>query len=230
MAASLSDGAPPGAGLTLAERLKRAGHGEWRTQTRVAELLKRHLPAGCFATALENSPRSPCAGLLMKLRGTRAGLPDVWIIWRGESVFVELKSRSGIASKVQRQIRDEVLAAGVKFFWLARTPRACLLALHLSGVPLVGWKPPKEPLPAWEGPFANPHARLPMHPVVARERAAAQQRYRERRREREAALAKERRIETDFPTSAPTGAPWPAPLQSSRSTAEIIFFPDGKRP
>jgi hypothetical protein len=36
-----------------------------------------------------------------------------------------------------------------------------------------------------EGPFENPHARLPQHPTVARERAAAQQRYRQRRRKRE---------------------------------------------
>jgi hypothetical protein len=157
-------------------------------------------------------------------------LPDVWIIWRGENFFVELKSRSGIASKAQRQIRDELLASGVKFWWLARTPAAFLLALHLSGVPLVGWKPPKKPLPSWAGPFANPHARLPMHPVVARERAVAQRRYRERRREREAA---QRRIESDFPTSAPGDLPvipLPPPPQPSRSTAEIISFPEEKRP
>jgi hypothetical protein len=203
---------------------------EWTTQARVVELLKRHLPAGCFSTALENAPRSRLAGLLTKLRGTRPCLPDVWVIWLGESVFVELKSRGGIASKVQRQIRDELLAAGVKFWWLARTPRACLLALHLSGVPLIRWKPPKGSLPVWEGPFANPHVRLPMHPDVAREHAAAQRRYRERRRER---LAAARRIESDFPPSAPGNAPvmpGSLPPQPSRPPAEIISFPEGKRP
>jgi hypothetical protein len=103
-----------------------------------------------------------------------------------------MQSRRGVASKVQRQIRDELLAAGVKFWWLARTPRAFLIALHRSGVPLIRWNPPKK-LARWEGPFENPHARLPQHPAVARERAAAQQRYRQRRREREAArLAAER--------------------------------------
>jgi hypothetical protein len=232
MAVSPSSGVPVGdASESLAVvRRKFARREEWTTQTRVAKLLERHLPAGCFSTALENAPRSRLAGLLTKLRGTRPGLPDVWVIWLGENVFVELKSRSGIASKVQRQVRDELLAAGVKFWWLARTPRACLLALHLSGVPLIRWRPPKEPLPEWEGPFPNPHVRLPMHPVVARERAAAQQRYRERRRER---LAAQRRIESGIPISAPGDAPVvpePMPPQPSRSTAEIISFPEGKRP
>jgi hypothetical protein len=104
MAASLPDGAPVSAAPTLAaERSRRARREEWRTQTRVAALLRRHLPPQCFASALENSPRSRLAGLLMKLRGTRPGLPDVWIIRRGESIFIELKSRSGIASRAQRQ-------------------------------------------------------------------------------------------------------------------------------
>jgi hypothetical protein len=132
--------------------------------------------------------------------GTRAGLPDLLIIWRGEIVFIELKSRRGIASKVQRQVHDELLAAGVKWWWLAGTPRACLLALHHSGVPLINWRPPRT-TEEWEGPFENPHARLPSHPVVAAERAAARKRCRERKRAREPELAAERRYETDFPTS-----------------------------
>jgi hypothetical protein len=218
--------ASPGNGVLVGDaadslavvRRKRARPEEWTTQTRVAELLKRHLPAGCFSTALENAPRSRLAGLLTKLRGTRPGLPDIWVIWLGENVVVELKSRSGIASKVQRQVRDELLAAGVTFWWLARSPRACLLALHLSGVPLVGWRPPKGPLPEWKGLFADPHVRLPMHPVVARERAAAQQRYRERRREGEAA----RRIESDFPTSAPGDV-----AVMPRTSAAATFAVDG---
>jgi hypothetical protein len=182
------DAAPGSAAAsTLAvERRWLSRREEWRTQTVVAELLKRHLPVGCFASALDNTPRSARAGQLAKLRGTRAGIPDWVFIWRGEIIWVELKSCRGIASKIQRQVRDELLAAGVKFWFLTRSPRACLLALHLAGVPLIEWKPPKK-IERWEGPFENPHARLPQHPVVARERAAAQQRYRQRQRARETA-------------------------------------------
>jgi hypothetical protein len=62
-------------------------------------------------------------------------MPDWLCIWCGENIFIELKSRRGVASRVQKQIRDELLAAGVKFWWLARTlglffspcsARACL--------------------------------------------------------------------------------------------------------
>jgi hypothetical protein len=120
--------------------------------------------------------------MLAKQRGTRPGLPDLLIVWRGIIVWIEVKSHRGIASKVQRQVRDELLAAGVKWWWLARSPRACLLALHLSGVPLVKWTPPSR-LQGWEGPFKNPHARLPQHPTVARERREARKRSRERKRE-----------------------------------------------
>jgi hypothetical protein len=174
---------------TAVERRRVLRREEWNMQTQVAELLKRHLPPGCFATALDNKPRSARSGHLAKLRGTRAGIPDWEFVWRGETIWIELKSHKGIASKVQRQIRDELLAAGVKWWWLARSPRACLMALHLSGVPLIGWKPPSS-LERWAGPFQNPYARLPQHPATRRERAEAQQRYRvgKEMREREAAL------------------------------------------
>src|SRR5262249_11870680 len=98
----------------------------------------------------------------------------------------------GVASKVQRQVRDELLAAGVKWWWLARSTRACLVALHRSGVPLRKWKPPLR-LQEWEGPFSDPHKKLPMAPEVARGRRAARRRWRARQRAREPAkLAPER--------------------------------------
>jgi hypothetical protein len=115
--------------FAIAQRRKGRAE-EWGTQTRVAQLLRRHLPPGVFATTLENAPRNALSGLRAKQRGTRSGLPDLLIIWRGGIVFVEMKSRRGIASKAQRQIRDELLGAGVRFWWLARTPCSCLVALH----------------------------------------------------------------------------------------------------
>ena len=51
-------------------------------------------------------------------------------------MFVELKSRSGLASKVQKQVRAELLAAGA-LWWMARSANAAMMALHLSGVPFV---------------------------------------------------------------------------------------------
>ena len=96
-------------------------------------------------------------------------------------IFVELKSRAGVASKAQKQIRAKLKPAGADW-WLARSARAALMALHLSGVVFRRkWKPPR--LKPWEGPFADPNERLPQAPDVAARRRAAGRRSRERQRQ-----------------------------------------------
>jgi hypothetical protein len=64
--------------------------------------------------------------------------------------------------------------------------------LRRSNVPFRWrWEPP--PLAAWEGPFDDPHQRLPQHPEVAAQQRAAQRAWRERQGAPEAAkLAAER--------------------------------------
>jgi hypothetical protein len=60
---------------------------------------------------------------------------------------------AGVASKAQKQVRLEMLPAGADW-WLARSARAAMMALHLSGVMFRRrWKPPR--LKPWEGPFAD---------------------------------------------------------------------------
>jgi len=73
-------------------------------------------------------------------------------------IFIELKSRCGVASEAQIKQREEMLAVGVKW-WMARSARAAMVALHLSGVVFQRkWEPPR--LEPWEGPFADPTQRL----------------------------------------------------------------------
>jgi hypothetical protein len=70
--------------------------------------------------------------------------------------------------KTQKQIRLEMLPAGAEW-WMARSARAALMALHLSGVVFRRrWKPPR--LKPFEGPFADPTRRLPQARDVAAER------------------------------------------------------------
>jgi hypothetical protein len=142
-------------------------------------MLDEHLdPADTFWTSLENKPLSRLSGIFQKQRGVRSGLPDVLVIYRGKPIFVELKSRAGVASKAQKQIRAEMLSAGADW-WLARSARAALMALHLSGVVFQRkWKPPR--LKPWEGPFDDPTRRLPQAPDVAARRRAARRRWRVR--------------------------------------------------
>ena len=76
---------------------------EWAEQTRLAEELPKYLPADAFWSALENRPLSPLAGLLQKRRGVRSGLPDLHILYRGKSIYVEMKSHRGLASPAQKR-------------------------------------------------------------------------------------------------------------------------------
>jgi hypothetical protein len=160
---------------------RKCGREEWRTQTRLAEMLGRLLDPRVFWSSLENRPRSRLSGLLARKRGVRAGLPDTLILFRQKAVFVEVKSRSGRASPAQKRVRAELVAAGCDW-WMARSPRAALLGLRRSGVPFR--RPWKEPatLCAWEGPFTGEEKRLPQHPLVREKQRLACRRWREKRR------------------------------------------------
>jgi hypothetical protein len=181
------DGMPPSAAAEsfAVQRRRESRRQEWAEQTKLAEMLDKYLdPADAFWTSLENKPISRLSGIFQKKRGVRSGLPDELVIWRGKPIFIELKSRAGVASKAQKQIRAKLLPAGADW-WLARSARAALMALHLSGVVFRRkWKPPC--LKPWEGPFADPTQQLPQAPDVAAQRRAARQRWRARRRARNA--------------------------------------------
>jgi hypothetical protein len=152
---------------------------EWRTHTQLAELLQEYLdPATTFWTSIENRPRSWLSGILQKKRGVRSGLPDVMVIFRQRSIFIELKSRGGRASRAQRQVRDALVAVGCAWF-LARSPRAALAALRRSGIPLRRWR--EVPRQRWEGPFDGSEKRLPQHPAIAARQREACRRWRERK-------------------------------------------------
>jgi hypothetical protein len=157
---------------------------EWGEQTKLATLLTKHLdPSTTFWTAVENQPRSLLSGLLQRRRGVRSGLPDTMIVFRQRSIFIEMKSRAGTASKAQKQVRAELVAAGAQW-WMARSAVAALVALHRSGVAFRRpWKPPADLRP-WEGPFTGEEKRLPRHPLVRERQREANRRWREKRRAR----------------------------------------------
>jgi hypothetical protein len=74
---------------------------------------------------------------------------------------------------------------------MARSARAALMALHLSGVASRRkWESPQ--LAQWEGLIADPAQRLPQHPQVATERREAKRRSREGQRARHTAKLAER--------------------------------------
>jgi hypothetical protein len=168
---------------TTAQRQRRKyRREEWAAQTTLARLLTKYLdPSTTFWTAVENQPRSLLSGLLQRRRGVRSGLPDTMIVYRQRSIFIEMKSRAGIASKAQKRVRAELVAAGAQW-WMARSAVAALVALHRSGVEFRRpWKPPANLRP-WEGPFTGEEKRLPRHPLVRERQREANRRWREKRR------------------------------------------------
>jgi hypothetical protein len=182
------DGMPPSAAAEsfAVQQRRESRREEWQEQMKLSAMLDKYLnPACTFWTSLENKPISRISGIFQKKRGVRSGLPDVFVLHSGKPIFVELKSRAGVASKTQREVRAELLPAGATW-WMARSARAAMMALHLSGVAFRRhWKPPR--LRPWEGPFADPTRRLPQAGDVAARRRAARRRWRARQRVREAA-------------------------------------------
>jgi hypothetical protein len=158
---------------------------EYAGQVRLTELLTKYLDPSCTAwTSLENRPRSVVAGMLARRAGQKSGVPDTLVVFRGLPVFIEMKSRAGIASKAQQEFRDALVAAGCRW-WLVRSARAALAGLRLSGVEFRRpWSAPQ--LTRWEGPFSDPRQRLPQAPDVASHRREVNRRWRERRRALEA--------------------------------------------
>jgi hypothetical protein len=207
-AVNRTDGMPESAtSESFAVQRRRASRREeWTEQTKLAGMLAKYLDPACtFWTSLENKPLSRLGGLFQKRRGVRSGLPDVLVLYRGRPIFVELKSRAGVATKAQKQVRVELLPAGASW-WMARSARAAMVALHLSGVVFRRrWKPPR--LKPWEGPFADTR-RLPQAPQVAAQRRAARRRWRLRQRARNATQDPTARPHARTQTAAQASADW----------------------
>jgi len=172
------------------QRRRESRRSEATEQIKLARMLGSYLDRSTtFWSSLENAPRSLLSAIFQQRRGVRAGLPDLMIISArrryARVVFVEIKSARGLASRVQKQVRDELVRAGAAW-WMARSANAAMTAIRAEGVKFRRrWDPPR--LAAWEGPWRDPHQRLPQEPRVAAQRRADQRRWNLRYRERKKA-------------------------------------------
>jgi hypothetical protein len=98
--------------------------------------------------------------------GVKTGVPDVQIMYRRKPsprcptrvVFIELKAPGGAASRSQKRTRLEMLPTGAKWY-MARTARAAMMALHLEGVPFrCKWRPSRRE-PSEGGTVRGPDTR-----------------------------------------------------------------------
>jgi VRR-NUC domain len=175
-----------------AQRRRESRHEEAASQALVVEMLQELLdPAFTFFSALENKPRSVWSAQRQKRCGVRAGLPDLMIVvyWK-PPVFIEMKSKRGVPSRVQKRVFADLRAMGADVY-VARSAAAALEGLRRSNVPFRRpWQPLRQ-LADWEGPFimTDPNERLPQAPEVAAQRRAEQRAWRERQRARKSAQA-----------------------------------------
>ena len=86
---------------------------EDRLQIAVARFLDVSLPEGAVWFAVPNGgSRNPIEAAKMKRMGTRPGIPDLCIIWRGRAIFIELKTAKGRVSPEQNHRMEMLTIAG----------------------------------------------------------------------------------------------------------------------
>lgn len=88
-------------------------------QTRVATMLSWMLPPevpwssiahGVYIPGDENVAKR--IGARLKASGLHRGWPDLILLWRGQSAFIEMKSKSGSLSPEQREVHAKIKLAG----------------------------------------------------------------------------------------------------------------------
>lgn len=104
----------------IAERIrddlkaKRAGMSEEDSfQIDVVEFLALGLTDGAWFCHVPNGgKRSKAEGGKFKAMGVKAGCPDLLVVWRGRSFWIELKTRTGTLSTNQKNTHAALIGAG----------------------------------------------------------------------------------------------------------------------
>lgn len=93
---------------------KQRRHPEHELQKRVIQFLRLALPAEALSFSVDHAGGGRLQAAMKQGRGVIAGLPDVWIIWQGQTYTIELKSDTGQLSDAQRQTMLLIMKAGGK--------------------------------------------------------------------------------------------------------------------
>lgn len=85
---------------------------EQATHRAVAQYLNAVLPDTVFWTTFPSGGGGRVRGAQLKALGLKAGVPDVLILHRGRSYFIELKAVHGRLSDAQRACHPRIWEAG----------------------------------------------------------------------------------------------------------------------
>jgi hypothetical protein len=151
---------------------------EWQEQKKLARLLDKWLDPACtFWTATDPVAPSAASGAIRKQRGVKPGVPDILVLYRGKLTTIELKSRHGKCSPPQRAVREDLLRAGARGWWVCRAACAAMWALRKSGVKFRTRANDDGTFERWQSPKqrreTSPRALEPHHGDRRRARAAS---------------------------------------------------------
>lgn len=97
-------------------------------------VLPSALPSNSFWTAINPIPgKSIIAASNSKQMGMKAGVPDILILHKGETIWIEVKKEGGYLSKVQKSVHMNIDTAGGAVY-TARSIDDIIEILELEGV------------------------------------------------------------------------------------------------
>lgn len=107
-------------------------------QRSVAAFLDVALPpdAVWWHTPNQRGTRQKWENQLLKGLGTKAGIPDVLILWSGELFCIELKAKGQYFSKAQKETRARLQIAGAAYGEEKRSLDSVIRWLKAMDIPL----------------------------------------------------------------------------------------------
>jgi len=108
---------------------------EWADQRTYKAFFDRALPLDAYWTSIDiGRSSSAVIGMMRKARGVKAGIPDILIVWRGVTLWIECKHKASL-TEAQKLTRDRLTQNGHRW-WLARSGEDVEAALRDAGIPL----------------------------------------------------------------------------------------------
>lgn len=112
---------------------------EEQIQRAVTQWLDAALPDDAVFFAVPNGgARHPAVAAKLKATGTRRGVPDLSVVWRGRAIFIELKAKGGSLSPDQKAMHQRLTLAGAVVLPIARSVDEVAEFLLTLGMPLKG--------------------------------------------------------------------------------------------
>jgi hypothetical protein len=108
---------------------------EHQLQVAVSQYLDRALPLDAWWTSIDSAGRGAIAGAKMKRRGVKRGVPDILVIWRTRTLWIELKSLKGRPSSAQLGFSIAANNAG-HWYRLCRSLEQVAYVMADAGIPL----------------------------------------------------------------------------------------------